>query len=99
MFKRLTRPNVRDILTDSEQGRKIIKRYSNQILSKEARNHVLEIIVSWLVDTVKGLVELLFFHVYLYVKMIYFYIKRYQNFFISLGNSTKMTSTISLKVS
>ena len=40
------RPNVRDILTDSEQGRKIIKRYSNQILSKEARNHVLEIIVS-----------------------------------------------------
>ncbi|XP_011707441.1 PREDICTED: uncharacterized protein LOC105462503 [Wasmannia auropunctata] len=55
MYKRLQRPTVREILKECEQGRMILRTYSQtKILSKHCRNILVELIVSYLLNTVKG---------------------------------------------
>ncbi|XP_071652598.1 uncharacterized protein [Temnothorax longispinosus] len=55
MYKRLQRPTVREILKYNEQGRLIVRSYGQtKILSKHSRNVLLELLISHLINTVKG---------------------------------------------
>lgn len=61
MYKKLQRPTVHDILKENEQGRLILRNYSqSKVLSKYSRHVLVELLTSHLINTVKGYVKFLF---------------------------------------
>lgn len=55
MYKSLRRPTVRDILKENEQGRIILRSYSQcKTLSKYSRHVIVELLVSHLINNIKG---------------------------------------------
>jgi len=55
MYKRLQRPNVREILKENEQVRLILRNYSQtKTLSKYSRHILVELLTSHLLNTVRG---------------------------------------------
>lgn len=55
MYRRLQRPTVREILKQNEQGRLVLRSYSqNKKLTKHSRNILIELIVSHLLNSVNG---------------------------------------------
>ncbi|RLU27460.1 hypothetical protein DMN91_001264 [Ooceraea biroi] len=53
-YERALRPNVKEIITSTEQGRVIVRAYKNQPLSRQARNDIIEIVIDSIINNVKG---------------------------------------------